>query len=553
MENTMSENHISVRLYPERRGALLVEAALAVGIAISLIGLTVSINAEQERRTDAISIGAEKKIILDAARNLILDREEDLIEQLFQAAVTSGGPGQLTFTAQDLVNIGYIPESFVPGAAMRRLFQQDYVLLLRPVFRDDIATPAAVLEEIDMDPFGTGSINPGFIDGDLSNGELGIESVLFTTGGQPVPPGQGGRVLSAAQRINAGFITDATQSRGIGGTMNFNITGFQDFAEFSDTGQGRFASPVSLGSIGVIGSEAPSNIPELRETFLRCVGLTPGTDSFLDCIAAPRNEVFGDIVMRGVDTTGDGTEDRFSTIQGATRIMCRNTPLGVDDPVDVNAFLIDCSETEINGILNITGTEINFAGETLAEVREIAGVDEVVLTSDRISMRLPSGADRDLSRLPVSTLRASAREVFDVQECPSTDINGGALEPKADASVTALLDPWGRSVSGMFAIMERGDAVGASWTPDSDGGSWMLRILYALNSDFCSSDFANPIDINLTFDIPGDPGSNGAFASGQRPTICSGGNGFADIYEMYPVGLVNYAEGQVTLSCGTPD
>lgn len=539
-------------IHTRKRGALLVEAALAVGIAISLIGLTISINAEQERRQDAISIGAEKKVILDAARNLILDQEADLLQQLFVSAVDSGSTAQLSFTPQDLVNIGYIPTSFQPGALLDRLFEQDYVILMRPVFRDDVSTPADILGRDDMDPFGTGSINPLFIDGDLSNRELGIEAVLFTRGGQAVPPGQGNRVLSAVERVNAGFITDATQSRGIGGTMNFNITGFSDFPEFADIGPGRFASPVSLGSIGAIGANTPSNIPELRETFLRCVGLVPGEQSFLDCIAAPRNEVFGDIILRGSDTDNDGTEDRFPMISGATRILCRDAVGDPSDPVAIDAFLIDCQRTEINGVLDITGQEVLFAGETLVETRDIAGSPETVLTADRLAMRIPGSNDRDMSTIPFASFQAPARSVFDVQDCPDTDINGQAVEPQANGTLVALLDPWGRAVSGNFVQVQRGDGTSNSWTPSSTGSRWMVRIFYSLNSDFCNSNFESPIDIRRTFQNPNDPTSLGNFITDTlRPAIteCIAGNDFADIYEMFQVGAANFSAAQVTLSC----
>lgn len=534
------------------RGVMLIEAALAVGIAVSLIGLTVSINNEQERRTDAISVGGEKRILLDAARALVQDRREDLIQELFDAAAASGGPGQLVYSAEDLVSLGYIPGSFSPGATMDRLFGQRYALLVRPVFQEDIATPAAILGEIDMDPFGTGEIDLRFLDGDLSNGELGLEAVLFSLGGNPVPPGQAGRILGAAQRINVGFLNGATQSRGIGGTMDFNITGFADFEDYADAGQGRFASPVALGSIGAIGGGDVPNIPELRETFLRCVGLTPGTAGFRDCLSAPRNEVFTNIILRPYDSDDDGTIDTFPAIEGATRIMCENSVGAVEDAVDPDSFLIDCQTTEINGILNVSGSEIQVNGRRLAQVREISGEEELVVTADRVALQLPGGAQRDLSTAPFETLQVPARGVIDVQECHESDISGTPLTPQADGTVAVVLDPWGRAISGSFVQVQRGTGTSESFMQDPNGGSWLVRVMYTLNANFCDATFADPIDIRDTFTSPSDPTSDGRFvALSQRPVICPEGHSsnLADIYELYPVGTANFGAATVTLSC----
>ena len=536
----------------QQRGALLIEAALAVGIGVSLIGLTVSINAEQARRTDAVTIGSEKRLILDAARNYVQDKSEDLIEDLFQAAVDSGGPAQLVVSAQDLVSTGYIPESFEPGVNLSRLFDQQYAMLIRPVFQDDPDIPAAVLSEIDMDPFGTGAIDPRFIDGDPSNGELGLEAVLFTLGGDPVPAGQAGRALSAAERINAGYLNAGIQSRGNGGTMNFNIAGFEDFEDYDDIAPGNFASPVALGSVGVIGAGPAVNIPELRETFLRCVDVLIGTPAFAECLSAPRNEVFTNIILRPYDSNDDGTNDVFPTITGATRIMCDNALGNTDDPVDENVFLIDCQTTAVNGILDVTGPEIQFGGETLVQTEDIAGTDETVVTADRIAMRMPGGGRRDLSTIPTETFQVPARDVIELQDCPDTDIDGTAISPRIDASVTALLDPWGRAISGSFALAERGTGTSDSWTPSASGDRWMVRILYTLNADFCEASFTNTLDIRDTFSNPNDSGSTGNFVTNtERPDIgqCSDSSGFADVYELHPVGAAVFGAATVTLSC----
>lgn len=541
-----------VRKNNARRGALLLEAALAVGVAASLVGLSVSISTEQERRANSATIGLEKRLVIDAARAFVAERNSELLEDLFQSAVTSGGPGGLSFDVGDLVTAGFLDTSLVPGNSLDRFHQQQYVLLLRPVFREDLTIPAASLDELDMDPFGAGAIDPRFLDGDLSNGELGIEAVLFSRGGTPVPLGQGPRVLDATQRINAGFLSSDTISRGAGGTMNFNITGFQGFAEYAQISQGRFASPVALGSIGVIGDSGGSTIPpELREVFLRCVDVDTLTSAYTDCITAPKNEVFTDIILTPFDSNEDGTVDRFPALLGATRILCGSPEGSEADPVDPDAFLIDCETTRLNGVLDLTGSEVRFAGDTLVETRELDGTDETVVISDRLAMRGPGG-DIDLATLPFSSQQVAAGTSIPVQDCPSVDVNGISLEPFASASVAVAMDPWGRAISGSFARARR------------NGTDWDIGIFYTVNADFCDSTFGDPIDIRSTFSNPNDPNSAGRFFDPtDRPDNGRCGdatntafNGFADVYELFPVGdpadplaQANFGAAIVTLSC----
>lgn len=546
-----------------QRGALLLEAALAVGIATSLFALTISINNEQQRRADATILAGEKRIIMDAARGFVADNRIDLIETLFDDARTNGADGRHVVTIGDLTAAGYLSPVFNPGASLERITGQEYALLLRPVFQGDTNNPAVSLREVDMDPLGLGMIDPRFLDGDPTNDEIGIEAVLFSFGGTALPPGQAGRVVEAVERINAGFIAAGTRARGAGGTMNFDITGFSAFDGFGDTGVGRFASPVSLASLGAIGDSGSSAPIDLRETFLRCVDLNPIGTSFADCISAPRNEIFGNIVLRPHDSNEDGTVDAFPAILGATRILCADAIGDETDPVDETAFLIDCQTTRVNGVLDVTGDEIRFAGETLVELRDIDGVDQVTVAADRFAMRLPSGTERDLAETVMDAFTLSARDTVAVHECPSMALDGSALVPRATASVAVALDPWGRAMSGAVALVERGNGAGGDdWTPSPTGTRWMARVLYTLNAGYCDADFSDPIDIRSTFSNPADPGAPSAFfpdtlrpANGRCGDLVNpnpNGPLLADIYEMYPVGASNFGGATITLSCAPP-
>lgn len=556
------------RRHARQRGALLLEAALAVGVAVSLVGLTISINREQEMRADAVVLGGEKRIILDAARNYIRDNRMDIIQDLFDSAQSGGAFAEISVDLSELIAAGYLSAVFTPGAALNRIAGQDYVLLLRAVFQSDMGLPATSLGEPEMDPFATGSIDPRFIDGDPLNEEIGIEAVLFSSGGNALPLGMAGRALDAAQRINAGFIFTGSQSRGSGGTMNFDTTGFAAFPEYASVSAGRFASPVSLGSVGVLGDIGGGIAPDNREVFLRCVGVDPTVPAYEDCASASRDTVYSQIRMTPFDSNNDGTIDSYPAITGATRILCLDAIGDEADAVDPDVFLIDCQTTQVNGILDVTGDAIRFAGETLVETRNIAGADETVVVADRVALRLPSGDERDLLENVFQSVSLAARDTIDVPECRDTAIDGSTLEPQATAQVAAALDPWGRAVSGVFAIAERGTGDSDSWTPDSTGDKFMARIRYTLNADYCESSFGNPINIKSIFADPDNPASAGQFhgsepwpdiAQCNRPDPSSPGdvipnsNNRADVYELYPVGISgNYGIATVSVSCGLP-
>lgn len=543
-----------------QRGAFLVEAALAVGIAASLLALTVSVTAEQQRRSDAVTIAGEKRLIMDAARGFIQNNSADLIRDMFQFARTSGGEGRRVVTIADLTAGGYLSPAFTPGGTLNRLFGQNYVLLMRPVFRGDTANPAVSLRQADMDPLGTNQINPAFMDGNPDNGEIGIEAVLFSTGGTPIPSGQAARVVDATERINAGFVLTGNRARGSGGTMNFIISGFSGFPQFAQAGAGRFASPISLGAFGPIGDTVTTASTDLRRTFFRCVGINPAHPVMNACLNSANNVIYSDIALRPFDSDNNGSIDRFPAITGATRLICRDEAANHATAPAPNTFLIDCQTTRINGVLDVTGSAIRFRNQPVIEDRSINGVAQTVVTADRMVLSLPSG-NRDLSQTPSLSRLVAARDRIPVHQCPATDITGSPLFPRAMASVAALVDPWGRPVAGTFARAERGNMVSGTWTPSPTGAEWMARIIYTVSEDFCQSTLADPMNVRSTFTDLNNPNSAPNFVPGTRQpntTRCatSGSpppprpDGLPDVYEMFPMGSSSFGAAILTLTCG---
>lgn len=530
-----------------RRGALLVEAALAVGVAISLVALTFSVTRELQIRTDAALLASEKRSIIVASRNFIRENRADIIQQLFDAAQTGGGEGVAVFTLTDLADAGYLASSLAPGGVLGQLYGQDYLLMARAVFQDDAGTPPATLTEIDMDPFGNGDIDPRFIDGDLSNQEISIESILFTVGGTDIPLNILARTIEQTELLNAGSIFGTGIASGALGAMQFDITGFSTLPQYADTGPGRFASPISVGPQGLLGDPASpldAIADQLREAFLRCTDIDSSDPRYNDCVSAPGNTVWTNIVIENFDSNLDGTIDVYPTIDGLTRLRCANPDGDLADAVDPDVFLIDCETTRLSGNLEVEGSSISLAGQTLAERRDIAGQDETVVSADRLALLVPDGGggriERDVSEFVFDSRILAAREIIDVPECPSVTLDGlNAMEPRAIAHVSAFADPWGRPVAGVRANVERGlrttPGDPESWTADPTGPHWMVRIRYVVSDNFCDSDFADPIPTNLVTTFETSP----AGLPTRQPTLCTGGafagpGAGADIYELFP-------------------
>lgn len=552
-----------------QRGALLVEAALAVGVAVSLIGLTISITREQQSRSDAVLIGSEKATLIDSAIQFINETRPQILADLYQSA-SSGGPAMATYDLADLVAGGFVPDGLNLGSVLQSEFGQEYRILARLISQNDPNTPAASLDIGDIDPAATGAVDPQLIDGVLANGELGIEAVLMTIGGDTVPIGQGGRIITASNSLNAAFLYENNIATGPGGVISFDVSGFAGFPGFAGgvIPGGRFASVLSFGSPGDFGA---GNETDLRDTFARCEGLNVAGTAYIECLNGNRGSLYGDLNLTPSDENNDGTDDRFPAITGATRILCLQELDGIAAPVAQNAFLIDCETTRLNGVLDVTGDEIRLGNETLAERREIGGVDRTVVSADSFALRLNSGAERDLSTNVISTQRVAAQSVIPVQECPARSADGTQLVPKATAQIQSILDPWGRAIAGSSVEVVRGNRPGGISTPftaNANGSLWQVQIRYAVNNDFCNSTFLSPINIRSTYTNANAPNSAPRFIPGTLnpniaqcdPAVPANRNQVPDVYQLHPIGnltgpvnsLLNFGFASVSLSCGAP-
>lgn len=396
------------------------------------------------------------------------------------------------------------------------------------------------------DPGGQGAIAEALIDGDPDNGEVRIEAVLVSAGGEPIPTQIGAPVTARTERSNAGFVETGVEARGPYGVFSFDLGGFTGADGFPDDPVGRFAAIVALGGFGVLDASGMSTTTtgatDLEDAFRRCEGILsdPALDRnspvYQECRDLT-NAVYGDIVIVNYDTTGDGVPDVFPAIEGVSRITMSppvdTTGDGVPDVLSTleNLRVIGCgsvapgtgSETELTidcDLTRMTGTLIaeNFLLETSSGTRplavelDVAGAPEVQVSADRFLM-----GDVDLSTGIFDVQVLASGETIAKPQCPATTPDGAFLvEPRIYVLPAAFSDPAGRATVGMRAFAE--DA----------GSDWRVRLYQYVSQDLCTFTFSGgpypaPGDCAFT---PGNP------LNPENDPAMGNPDGVSDVYEV---------------------
>jgi hypothetical protein len=488
----------------------MLEGILYLALASSVIGFSASFILQEQRRQEEILVAREYALVMQGAQNFISSRHEDVLDELYDAAVSGGGTAARSYEVADLTDLGFLPQSFLSGGgALDRLYGQEFRLLARAVMADDLVIPRASLTVTDIDPGGQGSISADLIDGDPDNGEVRIEAVLLSVGGDPVPTQFGAPVTARTERSNAGFVEAGTESRGPYGVFSFDLAGFVGADGFPADPTGRFAAIVALGGFGVLdasGMSLTGTLPELdlQDALRRCEGILsdPSLDQNSPIYAECRdttNAVYGDIVLVSYDTTGDGVPDVFPQISGPTLISMSppvdTTGDGVPDVLSTmeNLRVIGCgsvapgtgSETELTidcDLTRMTGTLIadNFLIETTSGTRPLAveldvgGSPEVQVSADRFLM-----GDTDLSTGIFDVQVLASGDTIPKPDCPATTADGAFLvEPRVYVVPAAFSDPAGRATVGMRAFAE------------DEGADWRVRLYQYVSQDICTFTFS---------------------------------------------------------------
>lgn len=529
-----------------QRGITLLEGVLYLGLAGSVIGFSASFILQEQRRQEEILIAREYALMMQGAQNFISARYEEVLDDLYEEAVLSGSALR-RYGVGDLVDRGFLPLSFLDGGgALDRLYGQEFRLLTRAVMADDATVPQLTLNATELDPGGQGAIAEALIDGDPDNGEVRIEAVLVSAGGEPIPTQIGAPVTARTERSNAGFVETGVEARGPYGVFSFDLGGFTGADGFPDDPVGRFAAIVALGGFGVLDASGMSTTTtgatDLEDAFRRCEGILsdPALDRnspvYQECRDLT-NAVYGDIVIVNYDTTGDGVPDVFPAIEGVSRITMSppvdTTGDGVPDVLSTleNLRVIGCgsvapgtgSETELTidcDLTRMTGTLIaeNFLLETSSGTRplavelDVAGSPEVQVSADRFLM-----GDVDLSTGIFDVQVLASGETIAKPQCPATTPDGAFLvEPRIYVLPAAFSDPAGRATVGMRAFAE--DA----------GSDWRVRLYQYVSQDLCTFTFSGgpypaPGDCAFT---PGNP-----FNPENDPAM-GNPDGVSDVYEV---------------------
>jgi len=488
----------------------MLEGILYLGLAASVIGFSASFILQEQRRQEEILVAREFDLVMQGAQNFVSSRYEDVLDELYDAAVSGGGAAVRAYQVTDLTALGFLPQSFLGGGgALDRIYGQEFRLLARAVMADDVVVPQASLTVTDMDPGGQGSIAVDLIDGDPDNGEIRIEAVLLSVGGDPIPTQFGAPVTVRTERSNAGFVETGTESRGPYGVFSFDLAGFVGADGFPADPTGRFAAIVALGGYGVLdasGMSLTGALPEmdLQDALRRCEGILadPSLDQnspiYTEC-RDTTNAVYGDIVMVSYDTTGDGVPDVFPKITGPTLISMSppvdTTGDGVPDVLSTmeNLRVIGCGSvapgtgSDVDLTINcdltrMTGTLIadNFLIETTSGTRalavelDVAGSPEVQVSADRFLM-----GDTDLSTGIFNVQILASGETIPKPDCPATTADGAFLvEPRVYVLPAAFSDPAGRATVGMRAFAE------------DEGADWRVRLYQYVSQDICTFTFS---------------------------------------------------------------
>lgn len=539
-----------------QRGISLLEGVLYLTLVGSVIVFSAEFIRSEQQRQEQIALGGEAGFLLERAQAFVADNHENLVQDLVAEASNPLNPGSeaiLSLGLADLSDAGYIDAAFLSGGAAATRFGQEWRLLLRGVDTADIARPRATLTEA--------MIVPDLLDGDPSNGEMVIEAILVSSGGDAIPDITGTGAAARAGSLGVGFIrsSEIGVSRGAYGVFALDISGFAGLSDSPDPG--RFASIVTLADFRTLldGTAGEGGPPDALR---RCADILasgiPETDQrYIDCIE-DGNRVYSDILFVNSDTTGSGFPDFFPRIAGVSRIEMddaggvpgigglRRIDCGPGETglVAVGTLLVNCDTTEITGDLDVGGDlevegDTRSAGTMLSETRvaapefslqdasgspsdvilrrqTVAGTPETQLVIDRVLLENGMGgldistAPFDMTVIPPGSDASNPAVEIPKPFCPATTADGAfVMEPRIITVPVAYSDEDGRAIVGVRTL-ERETASGDAWT---------VRMFLFVDEDICET----PVNL-ATWD------------GNQSSLSCGPGNadGDADVHEVAP-------------------
>ena len=364
-------------LVARERGATLLEAAFALALFGSTIALANSILSEEASRQRDVLLGRDLRFMTEASRAFVAGEYETLRAEL---AFLPDGDAMMEIGMRRIRNDGYLPQAFVGDEGARNSFGQSWRLLARGVDRSDTGRPRTTLALAAIDSDSDNLVDREFVDGNAANGELDLEVILVTTGGETVSARNGNPAIVASGLPVAGFVQETGTARGPHGNWEMDISAFAALDGYPE--KGRFTSLIALSGYGVPGlsSSGSGRADAIGNPLDRCPGVV--AELLDDC--AGNNAMYTDIVfnspadgwqgIRGdaaaisnlyglemgppVDSDADGMPDMFATITGVSSMTCdRGEPSGLT----TGTLIIDCPEAAFSGDVAVEG-ELSVSG-----------------------------------------------------------------------------------------------------------------------------------------------------------------------------------------------
>lgn len=472
------------------RGITLLEAALAISLFGSLITLGSAIISEETRRQRNISLGKDLRLMTEAAQAFIAGEYGALIARL---PSLPAGEAAISIHPRELVAAGYLADAFLVEGNAENSSGQSYLVLARAVDLADGTVPRLTLTTGDLDADGDGAIDPDLVDGQVFNGELFLEAILATSGGDPVAPQDGNPAVVAAESAFAGYVTSGSKARGPFGSWVLDISPYYSLA--GNPVPGRFVSLLALPGIGTFGMASGGERRGGQEShpLERCLGLTgrllqdcasgnamytgiaftsfdQDGDGNIDRTGSIRN-LYELSMGAPADTSGDGGIDEFGRISGLASIECE---AGVRT-YSVGTLLVDCPEVSFTGDVSVGG------GLSTHDGIESGGAVE----APRFFADAIGGQDLTKGVYSVELVAMDPEMKIQKPECS---------DPDSDAEVfavpSAFASPEGASLLGVLAYAEESDS----------GNEWRIRMEAAVDSDENHDGIADVVELESTED-----------------------------------------------------
>ncbi len=423
-----------------RRGVTLVEGILYLTLAAGLLAFSVRLVREQTDAQQERIAGANLALVLTAAQRHVVVNYEDLVAELATAALASASPNApgAALAQRDLTMLtagGFLPAAFLNapnGQTARTPFDQDYAIVLRGVDRRDTTIPQATLTSTDLDADGTAGLDAIWTDGNPDNGEIDLEVLLVTTGGEAVDAPRGVRTVEFAETAAAGFVQEiegTSAAYGPYGSWRLPLAPYAGTA--AAAADGFFVSIVALSRSGVLG--VASGTPDEQDYVVRCSGILEslGRESaaYQACLRA--TDIRSTIVFdtSGFDTDADGTADAFPGIQGVdtiamapardtdgdnvpdaggdisglTRMTCADAAAGI---ITTGTLVISCPRTEVGGALDVATTLEVGGAASIGGNLDVDG-SQITLASTAITSGALAGLTGAVGADVGATLRAN--------------------------------------------------------------------------------------------------------------------------------------------------